>query len=155
MFVMQRPVRTTVPCRRHSHLTPTGIVRHGNFRFCFNTTESMYILSMSVSSHRLRSIREEHLRGNPTTFAIPVGLFIAFYDKFSILNGTHYCSLKKAGQLFERLQRVEHHSKTDTMQFDHNTEEGMLFWSCKLCYHALHHFPLNTTCDFFTEFLVI
>ncbi|CAJ0594051.1 unnamed protein product [Cylicocyclus nassatus] len=40
---------------------------------------------------RLRSIREEHLRGNPTTFAIP---------------------------------RVEHHPKADTMQFDHNTEEG-------------------------------
>ncbi|KAK6731974.1 hypothetical protein RB195_008054 [Necator americanus] len=49
---------------------------------------------------RLRSIREEHLRGNPTTFAIP---------------------------------RVEHHSKTDTMQFDHNTEEGRKMFAAVLC----------------------
>ncbi|KHJ86882.1 hypothetical protein OESDEN_13354 [Oesophagostomum dentatum] len=49
---------------------------------------------------RLRSIREEHLRGNPTTFAIP---------------------------------RVEHHSKTDTMQFDHNTEEGRKMFAAVVC----------------------
>ncbi|KAK6054427.1 hypothetical protein COOONC_08067 [Cooperia oncophora] len=49
---------------------------------------------------RLRSIREEHLRGNPTTFAIP---------------------------------RVEHHSKGDTMQFDHNTEEGRRMFAAMLC----------------------
>ncbi|KAK6026631.1 hypothetical protein OSTOST_07385 [Ostertagia ostertagi] len=49
---------------------------------------------------RLRSIREEHLRGNPTTFAIP---------------------------------RVEHHSKGDTMQFDHNTEEGRRMFAAVLC----------------------
>ncbi|VDO23008.1 unnamed protein product [Haemonchus placei] len=49
---------------------------------------------------RLRSIREEHLRGNPTTFAIP---------------------------------RVEHHSKGDTMQFDHNTDEGRRTFAAVLC----------------------
>ncbi|KAK5966917.1 Axin protein pry-1 [Trichostrongylus colubriformis] len=49
---------------------------------------------------RLRSIREEHLRGNPTTFAIP---------------------------------RVEHHAKGDTMQFDHNTDEGRRMFAAVLC----------------------
>lgn len=49
---------------------------------------------------RLRSIREEHLRGNPTTFAIP---------------------------------RVEHHSKTDSKEFDHNTEDGRRLFAAALC----------------------
>lgn len=49
---------------------------------------------------RLRCIREEHLRGNPTTFTIP---------------------------------RVEHHSKTDVMKFDHNTEEGRRTFAGVLC----------------------
>ncbi|VDL86476.1 unnamed protein product [Nippostrongylus brasiliensis] len=71
------------------------------------TSQNDSAVSSSFSSEanghrptRLRSIREEHLRGNPTTFAIP---------------------------------RVEHHSKADPMQFDHNTEDGRKMFVAVLC----------------------